>query len=151
MNLQGGSCMRLKIFIGKEHPEEVHIYTHEKTKLIEEIEQVIENNSLSLVGYLDEESVKINLPDVHCFTVEENKVYALTENERLRLKQRLYQLEEKLPDNFVKINQSCIVNINKIDRFKADISTSLSVMLKNGYKDYVSRRQLKIVKERLGF
>ncbi len=143
--------MKIKVFIDKDHPEEVHIYAHEKTKIIEGIEQVIENNSFSLVGYMDEESVKINLLDVHCFGVEDNKVYALTETERLRLKQRLYQLEEKLPDNFVKINQSCIVNINKIDRFKADFSTSLSVILKNGYKDYISRRQLKSVKERLGF
>ena len=30
------------------------------------------------------------------------------------------------------------------------IPSELAVLLKNGYKDYISRRQLKVVKERIG-
>ena len=77
-------------------------------------------------------------------------MYALTENEKFKIKSRLYQLEEKLDNNFVKINQSCIANIKKIDRFKATVGGSLTVVFENGYVDFVSRRKLKNVKERLG-
>lgn len=84
------------------------------------------------------------------FFTEDNKVFALTENEKYRLKSRLYQLEENLNDNFVKINQSCIANIKSIDKFKATVGGSLTVIFKNGYVDFVSRRNLKNVKERLG-
>ena len=63
---------------------------------------------------------------------------------------RLYQLEELLPSDFLKINQSCLVNIEKIKRFDSSIGASLRVMLDDGDRDYVSRRQLKTVKERLG-
>ena len=52
--------------------------------------------------------------------------------------------------DFVKLNQSCIVNIKKIECFDASLGGALKVTLKNGYRDYVSRRQLKAVKERLG-
>ena len=37
-----------------------------------------------------------------------------------------------------------------IDRFNASIGETLLVIFKSGYKDYVSRRQIKNVKERMG-
>ena len=77
-------------------------------------------------------------------------IYALTKDEKYKLKQRLYVLEEMLNRDFIKINQSCIVNVKKIQRFDASFSGAMSVVLKNGYKDYISRRQLKNVKERIG-
>ena len=70
--------------------------------------------------------------------------------EKFEIKTRLYVIEEKLPENFIKINQSCIANINQIERFDASISGTLKIRFKNGYTDYVSRRQLKNVKERIG-
>ena len=80
----------------------------------------------------------------------ENKVCAVLKDETYQLKERLYTLEEKLPQVFVKINQSCIANIEKIGRFDASISGTLKLTFKNGWTDYVSRRQLKSIKERLG-
>jgi DNA-binding LytR/AlgR family response regulator len=74
----------------------------------------------------------------------------MTENETFQLKERLYMLEEMLDDSFLKINQSCIANIHKIKKFDASFSGALFVTLQNGYKDYVSRRRLKAVKERIG-
>lgn len=142
--------MKLQIVIDHNHDEEILIYAHEKTPLICEIEELVKNNSVDLIGYTENETVKLNLNDVYCFFTEDNKVYALTENEKYRLKSRLYQLEENLNNSFVKINQSCIANIKKIDRFKATVGGSLTVIFKNGHIDYVSRRNLKNVKERLG-
>jgi len=59
-------------------------------------------------------------------------------------------LEEKLSSDFIKINQSCIVNIKKIEKFSASIYGTLNIKLKNGYSDYVSRRNMKKIKERFG-
>lgn len=142
--------MKLQIVIDHNHDEEILIYAHEKTPLICEIEELVKNNSVDLIGYTENETVKLNLNDVYCFFTEDNKVYALTENEKYRLKSRLYQLEENLNNSFVKINQSCIANIKRIDRFKATVGGSLTVVFKNGHIDFVSRRNLKNVKERLG-
>ena len=142
--------MKLQIVIDPNRDEEILIYSHKKTQLINEIEELVNNNSVDLIGYTENEAVKLNLNDIYCFFTEDNKVYALTKNEKYRLKSRLYQLEENLNNNFVKINQSCIANIKKIDRFKATVGGSLTVIFKNGYVDFVSRRNLKNVKERLG-
>ena len=143
--------MKCKVFIDKNHEEEVVIYSHQRNSLVEEIESLVNSQEIEITGYKEQETVKLDLSEIFCFICEENKIYALTEKERFKIKLRLYQLEEKLPQNFVKLNQSCIGNVKKIQRFNASFGGSLSVEFKNGYKDYVSRRQLKIVKERFGF
>ena len=63
---------------------------------------------------------------------------------------RLYSIEEKLSEDFIKINQSTVINIKKIQRFDVSVTGTLKVIMKNGYTDYVSRRRIKNVKERLG-
>ena len=142
--------MKLQIVINPNRDEEIIIYAHEKSSLVCKIEELVKSYSVDLIGYTENETVKLNLNDIYCFFTEDNKVFALTENEKYRLKSRLYQIEESLSDNFVRINQSCIANIKKIDRFKATVGGSLTVVFKNGYVDFVSRRNLKNVKERLG-
>ena len=142
--------MKLQIVIDSNRDEEIIVYAHNKSPLVIEIEELVNSCSVDLIGYAENETVKLNLNDIYCFFTEDNKVYALTENEKYRLKSRLYQLEENLNNNFVKINQSCIANIRKIDRFKATVGGSLTVIFKNGHVDFVSRRNLKNVKERLG-
>lgn len=142
--------MKFTVIITKEREEEIIVYAREKTKLIEDIENIVKGSSFELTGYNDDEAVNLKAEDVSCFSVEEGKVYALTDSEKLRLRCRLYQIEEMLPDTFVKINQSCIANIKKISRVDTSISGTLLIKFKNGYKDYVSRRQMKAVKERFG-
>ena len=142
--------MKFRFLIDKNREEEVIVYAHKKTKLVESIENIVKEDNFELIGYADREAVKLDLADVYCFTVENNKVYAVCENEKYLLKSRLYQVEENLSENFIKINQSCIANVKKIRKFDASFSGTLTVIFKNGYKDFVSRRNVKNVKERLG-
>lgn len=141
--------MKFRLFIDRDREEEVIVYAHEKSRLVSSIEKLVSDNA-ELIGYNGKTAVKINLSEVYCFVTERNKVYAVTEKEKLQMKLRLYQLEEIADENFVKINQSCIANIRTIERFDASVSGTMRVVFKNGYTDYVSRRQMKTVKERLG-
>ena len=105
----------------------------------------------SFLGYLDEEIVPISLEEIDCFCIEAGKVYAFVNLQKILLKERLYQLEELAGNAFVRINQSCLVRISKIKSFAPSIGGALMVTLENGYQDYVSRRQLRTLKERMGF
>ena len=142
--------MKFKLIIDKEREEELIIYSHNKDKFTDEIEALCKSRSCDSVGYKEKEAVILDLLEVNCFTVEDNKVFAITDKERLQVKQRIYMLEEQLPSFFIKINQSCIANIKRIARFDASIGGNLTVRFKNGYTDYVSRRNIKTVKERMG-
>lgn len=143
--------MKCRTVVDRERDEEVVIYVREKSRISEEIERFVSNLASGLIGFEENEIVPINVNDVYCFTVEDGRVYALTNDNKLRLKQRLYEIEDIAGADFLKINQSCLIRVDKIKKFDASLTGGLSVILKNGYKDYISRRQLKTVKERIGF
>ncbi|MBQ2676248.1 MAG: LytTR family transcriptional regulator DNA-binding domain-containing protein [Clostridia bacterium] len=142
--------MDFKLHIDSEHKEEVIVYAHAESEFTDAIKRMCDENRLQLIGIKDTEGVILNALDVDCFIVENNKIFAITDKGKYQMKCRLYQLEQQLNEGFVKINQSCIANIKQIERFDAAYSGSLMVRFKNGYSDYVSRRNLKNVKERLG-
>ena len=142
--------MKCKTIIDKNREEEVIIFAHERNETVESIERIVSSTQLELIGYSGKSAVKLEWSEVYCFSVEDNRVYAVTEKEKLQLKLRLYQVEEMADKGFVKINHSCVANIKHIKRFDASVSGTLRVIFKNGYTEYVSRRQLNTVKERLG-
>ena len=143
--------MRYKIEIRETQDEDLIIYASRRSPLLERIEELLLEAERCIFGYNDTETVRLDASKVFCFFIEDSKTYALTDHGKLQIKERLYKVEDIYPENFVKINQSCLVNISKITRFDSSIGGSLLVVLENGYKDYVSRRQLKTVKERMGF
>ena len=143
--------MNYSINIDKEREEEVMIFVHERSELTDKLEQLLKEPIKELLGYKDDEIVIIDPRETSCFTVEDGKTYAVTKKGRYRMKLRLYQIEEELTDSFVRINQSCIVNVKMIESYNTSLGGSLMVTLTGGYRDYVSRRQLKAVKERIGF
>lgn len=143
--------MKCTTVIDKSRDEEVIIYAHENSELVLRIEELVNGDKSALIGYTDREIVQLSPSEVFCFISENGKSFALTEKGRMRIKLRLYEIEELMTDGFVKINQSCIANVSRIAKFDTSIAGALTVLFKNGYKDYVSRRQLKMVKERIGF
>lgn len=140
--------MKIKIVIDKDRDEEVLIFAKERTELVDKIERLVKGDE-NIVAKRDRVSYNIELSEVVCFTSDDNKVFVHAGKDILEVDEKLYELEVSLPDNFIKINKSCIANIEKIKSFDATISGTLAVNFKNGYRDYVSRRRLKYVKERL--
>ncbi len=141
--------MKFRLFIDRNREEEVIVYAHERNEVVDSIERLVSEGT-ELMGYSGKTAVRLYLNEVYCFSVENNRVYAVTETGKFEMKLRLYQMEKIADKTFVKINQSCIANIKKIERFDASMSGTMRVIFKNGYTDYVSRRQVKNVKERLG-
>ena len=143
--------MKCYTYIEKEHEEEVLIYAKERNQLVKDIEDLVASSAVSMTGTYNEEIIKINPLDVCCFISEGNKVFALINDKKYQIKYKLYQLEEQEFNNyFIKINQSCLANIKKIKKFESTIGGALKVIFLNNYVDYISRRELKNVKQRMG-
>lgn len=143
--------MKFTLITDEEREEEVIVYAHARSRFTEELEAFVNSNTEEIIGYKDGSIVKLCASEVYAFAVEEGKVFAVTAHEKFQVQKRLYMMEEMLDARFVKINQSCIVNVRQIERFEPTFGGSLMAVLKNGYRDYVSRRQMKTVKERIGF
>ena len=142
--------MKYKLIIDEEQDEKIIIYAHEKNKLVYEIEELIKSYEYKLIGHTNNISLPINLTDVSSFYTKDNKVYANVLGKPYSLNLRIYQIEEIVNSSFIKINQGCIVNINKISNFETSLGGFVKVNLKDGFSDYISRRELKNVKRRMG-
>lgn len=142
--------MKCQIIVDKEAEERAVIYTHSVNERIEAIKRFIEGESAELVGYSGKNILPIDPKEVSAFITESGSVYAIVGGERLLIKERLYSLEASLGSDYIRINQSCLANRRQIERFEATISASLAVIFRDGYRDFVSRRQMKYVKERMG-
>ncbi len=141
--------MKFSLVLGEDHEEEVVVYAKEENAAVKAIRAICEGDG-ELIGYSENEIYKLSRHEVICFVSENDMLFAHTEKGILRIKSRLSHIETTLPPPFIRINQSCIANVNMIERFDASFSGTLGVVFKNGYRDYVSRRNLKKVKERMG-
>lgn len=145
--------MKFNLVITKEE-ESITLCVHKRTTLTDKIEELVNNenvvNGTNIYGYLDDDIVLLKINEISRFYVEEDKTYASINNKTYQIKKRLYQIEEILPKYFIRINKSSIVNIHYIKRFNTSWRANLFVELNDGIQDYVSRRQVKKVKERMG-
>ena len=141
--------MKLNVFVDKTQEERIDIYIKEKRQLVEDIEKLISEENI-LLCYKNSEIYKVSFSEIILLTVENEKVAVFTEKDKFFIKERLYMAEEKLSSDFIRLNQSAIGNIRKIRKFDCSVSGTLKVTFTNGLTDYVSRRQVKAVRERLG-
>ena len=146
--------MKFNLIITKEE-ESITLCVHKRTPLTDKIEELVNNDELTIDGiningYLDKDIVPLKLEKISRFYSEDDKCYASVDSKTYQIRKRLYQIEEILPSYFIRINKSSIININFIKRFNTSWTANVFVELKDGVKDYISRRQLKNVKERLG-
>ncbi len=142
--------MDYTLIIDNQREESLVLTVHKRTELVDSIEKLINPKTEYLLGSRDFDTFRIPIKKASCFITDNNKVYAYAGREKYLLKQRLYQLEEILGDEFIKINQGCIVNISQVEKFETTLGGSIKVVLKNGFEDYISRRELKKVKRRFG-
>lgn len=141
--------MKLNVFVDKTQEERIDIYIKEKRQLVEDIENLISEENI-LLCYKNSEIYKVSFSEIILLAVENEKVAVFTEKDKFFIKERLYMAEEKLSSDFIRLNQSAIGNIRKIRKFDCSVSGTLKVTFTNGLTDYVSRRQVKAVRERLG-
>ena len=141
--------MKLNIFVDKTQEERIDIYVKEKRQIVEDIKNLISEENI-LLCYKNSEIYKVSFSEIILLAVENEKVAVFTEKDKFFIKERLYMAEEKLSSDFIRLNQSAIGNIRKIRKFDCSVSGTLKVTFTNGLTDYVSRRQVKAVRERLG-
>ncbi len=143
--------MKFRVFIDKEKDEEIVATVHKRTKLIDEIEELVagENATDEIVGYDESGIARLNIKNIEAFYIENGKTYAVcTNGQRYRIRSPLYELETVLPQNFRKINKSNIANMNHIVRFRTTLGGAVDAEFKSGFSDYISRRCFAELKRR---
>lgn len=97
----------------------------------------------------EDEIYLLDAEEIHRIYTENRQVRVRTAKDSYRAQQALYQLLQVLPDYFLQISQSEILNSRQINHLKLTPNGLIQIFLKNGDQTYSSRRYLKSIKERL--
>lgn len=146
--------MKIKIDVDENLKEDEIILKCKKfdSRFIE-IQRVLENiikNENNIVFYKGEVEYYFSLENIIFFETEKNIINAHTKDEIYTVKYKLYELENILPFQFVRVSKSTILNINYIYSISHNLTSASLVQFKNTYKQvYVSRHYYKILKLKL--
>ena len=144
--------MKVNLFVSKDI-EEPHadIHTNELTDNITKAMSILESDDANdlLAVKKGSDIVLLEFSDVFMFRVEDKQVKVYTENNEYLIKKPLYQLEETLNSDFVRISKTTIVNLKKIERVAPSLKGMMFIQLKNGLKDNISRKYLPEFKQAL--
>lgn len=135
--------------ISQDYGEDIEIvvntskFTKEVGEIIETIQQIANSEISSIIGKKGNEISVINLDEIICFYSREQSNCCKTSKGEFVIKQKLYELEEKLPKNeFIRISNSTIINIKYVECFDVSIIGNILVKFKDGSSEYVSKRRV---------
>ncbi|WLD92548.1 LytTR family DNA-binding domain-containing protein [Alkalihalobacillus sp. AL-G] len=120
----------------------------------EDLEAILQKlngaNAKKLVGIQGEQSILLSPDDIEFVYAENRKVFAVVEQATVELKLKLYEVETLLKDrNFTRFSKSVIGNITHIERFELSFNGNLCVYFKSGNKEYVTRKYVQILKDKI--
>lgn len=144
--------MRFQLLIDPEKPEMVLVRAHCRSELTNKLEEMVLQGGREdqLAVFMEDDMRLMNISDIQLILTEDGKTLAVDENGKAwRLRQRLYELEEKLPEYFIRISKSALANERHLMRFSAGFSGAVDAVFRCGRKESVSRRCFADIKRRL--
>jgi len=131
----------------KQDDIEVLITYPQKNKIVDRLVSLIKSVDIQIPCYSDDEAALINASDIFYIESVDKKTIVSCESENYHVKERLYQVYEKLTQaGFVQINKYCILNINKLEKIKTLPNSHLEAVLANGKCLYITRKYLADIK-----
>ena len=129
---------------------EVQITYSVMDKTVNRIISLVKSVGTQLECYSDDSVKIVNVSDIFYVESIDKKTIVFCENDSFSVKNRLYQIYEKLSGNgFVQISKYCILNINKLEKISPLANSHLEAVLSNGKCLYVTRKYLADIKRAL--
>ena len=144
--------MKVKIDISTEYKEPFAvIHTDKVTDEIQRMIDVFSNSETPVTALQNEEDIVVLQPkEIYMVRVEDGDTIIYGAKERYRSRKRLYELAQQLGKQFMQISKTTLINLSYMDCIEPGFSGTLLLKLKNGNKDYVSRKYLPEFKKYLG-
>lgn len=137
--------MKVNLFVSRDIKEPyADIHTNELTDNVTKAISILESEESSdmIAAKKGSDIALLQFSDIYMFRVEDKQVNAYTQNNSYIIKKPLYQVEESLNGDFVRISKTTIVNLKKIQRVAPSLRGMMFIELKNGLKDNISRKYL---------
>ncbi|WP_455543539.1 LytTR family DNA-binding domain-containing protein [Intestinibacter sp.] len=108
------------------------------------------SKKIQIIFYKDNSEYYIPVSKILFFETDESSINAHTVDSIYQVKYKLYELEDILPNNFMRVSKSTILNIDYIYSITKNLTSSSIVKFQNTHKKvYVSRHYYKLLKFKL--
>ena len=137
--------MKVNLFVSGDVKEPyADIHTNELTDNVLKARSLLEGDDSKdmLAVKKGSDIVLLEFKEIFMIRVEDKQVNVHTINKQFRIKKPLYQIEQDLPSDFVRISKTTIINLKKIERVAPSLKGMMFIELKNGLKDNISRKYL---------
>ena len=144
--------MKVNIDISAEYKEPFAvIHTDKVTGEIQRMIDIFSNSETPITALQNEEDIVVLQPkDIYMVRVESGDTVIYGAKQKYRSRKRLYELADQLGKQFMQISKTTLINLSYMDSIEPGFSGTLLLKLKNGNKDYVSRKYLPEFKKYLG-
>lgn len=144
--------MKVSVDISPEYREPYAvIHTARVTDEIQRIVDVLGTGDTPVTALQNEEDIIVLQPkDIFMVRVEDGDTIIYGARQKYRSRKRLYELADQLGKQFMQISKTTLINLSYMDSIEPGFSGTLLLKLKNGNKDYVSRKYLPEFKKYLG-
>lgn len=119
----------------------------------EEVQKALEllGAAGTVIAAWEGDTLRIVQPEeLYMVRIEGGETLLYGRNQRYRSRKRLYEIAQQIGNRFLQISKTTLVNLSYLDSVEAGFSGTLSLKLKNGCRDYVTRKYLKAFRNYLG-
>lgn len=143
--------MKLELNIDEKVKETLVVVSANKIdKEVQNLINYIEYSSEYLIGIVEDKASIIDIDEIIRVYIEDRKTFVVTLKDTYVVKKKLYEVENMVTSNFIKISQSEIANIKFIKNLDFSNTGTIVIKYKNSDISYVSRRMIKEFKLKLG-
>ena len=143
--------MKLELNIDEKVKETLVVVSANKIdKEVQNLINYIEYSSDYLIGIVEDKASIIDIGEIIRVYIEDRKTFVVTVKDTYVVKKKLYEVENMVTRNFIKISQSEIANIRFIKNLDFSNTGTIVIKYKNSDISYVSRRMIKEFKLKLG-
>jgi DNA-binding LytR/AlgR family response regulator len=148
-----GGAMNISILLDKLiNKEDLIIQTNPmNNELAQNLKNHLENGlKITVINAENDRKIQVNIHSILVFQSEGHMCSVKMKSGELYLiNKRLKELESLDKNNFAKINNQTIINIDEIKEFSSAPNARLEVLLSDKSSYFVNRNYVKIIKERL--
>ena len=146
-------CLKLKVEIDESYSDEVIIRCsnyNDDIRLLQDVIGNVINKNAELCLSLNNTDYYINRNDILFFETTDSKTVAHTTDKMYYSNYKLYELEQVLPPEFIRVSKSTILNCKKVSSISKNLTGASEVYFKaTPKKVYVSRMYFKVFKEKI--
>ena len=143
--------MKVNVDISPEYTEAYAVIRTDR--ITEEIQRVIDvlgANEVPITAQKEDNTVILKPNEIYMVRVEDGGTVIYAESQKFFSRKRLYELGAQLGKQFMQISKTTLVNLSYMDSIEPGFGGTVLLKLKNGSKDYVSRKYLTEFKKYLG-